>query len=101
DVVVGNKHGEKSIDGTYGVQLKDNGIPVAEVEGGEVLVDDKVVFSDRMMYDDKNSYADKMKQIAVKRGKLEDKLDNTKTPFRRNSVERRLAALNMAEEALY
>ena len=99
--VVGNTHGENTIDGTYGVQLQQQGKPVAEVEDGEVIADDTAVFSNRLMYNKKQSYADKMKQIAAKRNKLDSKLEGTVPTRTRNTIERELAGLNMAEEALY
>lgn len=99
--VVGNKHGSNKIDGTYGVKLSENGVPVAEVEGGEVIADGEVVFSDRLMYNDKHSFADKMEQISDKRNRLDKKLEKAKLPRQRNTVERELSKLNMAEDVLY
>lgn len=101
--VEGNKHGEKTIDNSYGVTLIDKrtGNPDAEVEGGEVLVDESTVFSDRLMYDKKHSFADKMEQLAKRRKALEEKLSKTKDVKDRNGIERQLAGMNMAEEVLF
>lgn len=99
--VVGNKHGSNNIEGTYGVQLSEDGVPVAEVEDGEIIADGKAVFSDRLMYDNKDSFADKMEQISNKRNNLDKKLENAKLPRQRNTIERRLSKLNMAEDVLY
>jgi len=99
--VVGNEHGEKTIDNSYGVTLSENGQPVAEVEDGEVIADGQAVFSNRLMADNKNTYADKMKKVTSKRNTLEKRLDGKLTTVSKNTVERQLAGLNMAEESLF
>lgn len=101
EVAEGNTHGEKTIDGEYGITLSNGIEPVAEIEDQEVLVDNDKVYSDRLMYDKTSSYADKAKQIAKKAGRLETKLNNTTDTKSRNGYERALAGTKMAEEALF
>lgn len=98
---IGNKHAENKIGGTYGIKVNQNGMPVAEIEDGEIVADGNVVYSDQMMYDKNNTYADKMEKITMQRNKLDKKLEGLKKPRQRNGVERQLASLNMAEEALF
>ena len=98
---VGNQHNEETIDGVSGIQLSKNGEPVAEIENKEVVVDGDTVFSHQLKYDGKQSYADKMRKITAKRNKLEKEQNNTKDKRVKNTIERKLAGLNMAEEALF
>lgn len=101
DLAVGNKHSEKNIDNTYGIKLIKNGKEEAEIEDGEVIVDDQVVFSDQLMYDNKKSFADKMIDITKERKRYETKLAKTRDKKNRNTLENKLADLNMAEESLF
>lgn len=101
EVAKGNTHGEKSIDGEYGITLIDGNQPVAEIEDEEVLVDNEKVFSDRLMYDKKHTFADKMKKVASKSAKIEKKLGKTTDVKSRNGYERQLAGMKMAEEVLF
>lgn len=98
---VGNKHNEETIDGVSGIQLSKNGEPVAEIENKEVVVDGDTVYSHQLKYDGKQSYADKMRKITAKRNKLEKEQNTTKDKRVKNTIERKLAGLNMAEEALF
>ena len=61
--VEGNTHEQKTIDNSYGVTLvnKQNGMPTANVEDEEVIVDGKYVFSDRLSPDGKQTFAKKNK----------------------------------------
>lgn len=101
EVAEGNTHGEKTIDGQYGITLSDGQQPIAEVEDQEVIVNNNQVYSDRLMYDSKRSYADVAKKIAKKAGKIETKLNDTTDSKSRNGYERQLAGTKMAEEALF
>ena len=98
---VGNQHNEENIDGVSGIQLSKNGEPVAEIENKEVVVDGDTVYSHQLKYDGKQSYADKMRKITAKRNKLEKEQNTTKDKRVKNTIERKLAGLNMAEEALF
>lgn len=98
---VGNYHNEETIDGVSGIQLSKNGEPVAEIENKEVVVDGDTVYSHQLKYDGKQSYADKMRKITAKRNKLEKEQNATKDKRVKNTIERKLAGLNMAEEALF
>ena len=98
---VGNQHNEETIDGVSGIQLSKNGEPVAEIENKEVVVDGDTVYSHQLKYDGKQSYADKMRKITAKRNKLEKEQNTTKDKRVKNTIERQLAGLNMAEEALF
>ena len=98
---VGNQHNEETIDGVSGIQLSKNGEPVAEIENKEVVVDGDTVYSHQLKYDGKQSYADKMRKITAKRNKLEKEQNATKDKRVKNTIERKLAGLNMAEEALF
>ena len=98
---VGNQHNEETIDGVSGIQLSKNGEPVAEIENKEVVVDGDTVYSHQLKYDGKQSYADKMRKITAKRNKLEKEQSTAKDKRVKNTIERQLAGLNMAEEALF
>ena len=98
---VGNQHNEETIDGVSGIQLSKNGEPVAEIENKEVVVDGDTVYSHQLKYDGKQSYADKMRKITAKRNKLEKEQNTAKDRRIKNTIERKLAGLNMAEEALF
>ena len=98
---VGNQHNEENIDGVSGIQLSKNGEPVAEIENKEVVVDGDTVYSHQLKYDGKQSYADKMRKITAKRNKLEKEQNTAKDKRVKNTIERKLAGLNMAEEALF
>ena len=98
---VGNQHNEETIDGVSGIQLSKNGEPVAEIENKEVVVDGDTIYSHQLKYDGKQSYADKMRKITAKRNKLEKEQITTKDKRVKNTIERKLAGLNMAEEALF
>ena len=98
---IGNQHNEEKIDGVSGIQLSKNGEPVAEIENKEVVVDGDTVYSHQLKYDGKQSYADKMRKITAKRNKLEKEQNTAKDRRIKNTIERKLAGLNMAEEALF
>ena len=98
---VGNQHNQENIDGVSGIQLSKNGEPIAEIENKEVVVDGDTVYSHQLKYDGKQSYADKMRKITAKRNKLEKEQNTAKDRRIKNTIERKLAGLNMAEEALF
>ena len=98
---IGNQHNEEKIDGVSGIQLSKNGEPIAEIENKEVVVDGDTVYSHQLKYDGKQSYADKMRKITAKRNKLEKEQNTAKDRRVKNTIERKLAGLNMAEEALF
>lgn len=99
--VQGNKHNETTIDGVSGVQLIENGEVTAEVEDKEIIADGDKVYSQRLKYDKKHSYADKMRILTKKRNKLEQEQENTNDKRVKNTIERKLAGLNMGEKALF
>lgn len=99
--VIGNEHDETNIDGTTGVKLLDNGIPVAEVEDGEVIAKDALVYSDELKADKNNTYADKMKQIGKHKAKLQKDLEEAVIPAQRNTVNRKLVFLDEDEKDLF
>ena len=101
EIAVGNTHGEKIIDNSYGITLQKGNTPIAEVENQEVIKDGKKVYSDRLMYNTTQTFADKAKQLGIKAGKLETKLNSTKDTKDRNGYERMLAGVKMGEEVLY
>ncbi len=98
----GNTHGENKIDGSYGVTLIDpnTGLPKAEAEDEEVIVDGDYVFSDRLTVDGKTTFAKKMKSLTLKRNKIEKKLEDNTDTKSRNGYERMLAGFDMAEDVL-
>jgi hypothetical protein len=101
EVAVGNTHGEKTIDNSYGITLEKGNTPIAEIENEEVVKDGQKVYSDRLMFNSTQTFADKAKQLGVKAGKIETKLSNTKDVKDRNGLERTLAGIKMGEEVLY
>jgi hypothetical protein len=98
---IGNKHSENDIDGSYGITLSKNGQPQAEIEDEEIVADGQRVYSDQLKYDKNHTYADKMEKITKERNKLEGKLDHKTNRRTRNSIERKLGNLNLAEETLF
>ena len=100
----GNKHGENKIDNSYGITLHQQGEPIAEIEDEEVLVAQPdggdMVYSDRLTDEKGVTFAKRMKQLTAKRNKLDSKLEKTRDSISRNTIERQLAGLNMAEEVL-
>jgi hypothetical protein len=103
-VAEGNKHSEKRIDNSYGITLHQQGKAIAEVEDEEVLVEQgdgtDMVYSEQLTDEKGVSFAKRMKQLTAKRNKLDKKLEGTKDSLSRNTIERQLAGLNMAEEVL-
>ena len=99
----GNKHNETKIDGVSGIQLYEQGQaePTAEIEDKEILVDGNRVISQRLKFNGKQSYADKMRQIVKERNKKEAEQLETKSIRKKNSLERQLAGLTMAEDTLF
>jgi len=67
NLAVGNKHGETKIDGTSGIKLKKGGKAIVEVEGGEPIKNDKMVYSDRLSPDGGKTYAGKAVDLATKK----------------------------------
>lgn len=101
ELAVGNRHNETSVDGVSGIQLSQDGEPVAEIENKEVLADGHTVYSDRLKFKGNKSYADAMVALTKKRNKLEDKQNATNSTAEKNTLDRQLAGLNMAEETLF
>lgn len=101
ELAVGNRHNDTKIDGVSGIQLSQQGETVAEIEDKEVIVDGDKVLSDRLKFDKKNSYADKMVQLTKKRNKLESQQEKATSKRTKNTIDRKLAGLNMAEETLF
>lgn len=101
ELAVGNTHGEKTIDNSYGITLDNGQEPVAEIEDQEVLVDNEKVFSDRLMYSKNKTFADVSKALQIKAGKFENKLDKNTNTATRNTIERQLAGIKMATEKLF
>ena len=99
----GNKHKQTKIDGVSGIQLHEEGNPepMAEIEDKEILVDGNKVLSQQLKFKGNQSYADKMRQIVKKRNKLEKEQLETTSTRKKNTTERKLASLNMAEETLF
>ncbi len=101
--VEGNTHEQKAIDNSYGVTLvnKQNGMPTANVEDEEVIVDGEYVFSDRLSPDGKSTFAKKMKSLAMKRNKVEEGLSEKQIDTKiRNGLERTLQGIDMKEKQL-
>lgn len=101
ELAVGNKHNDTKIDGVSGIQLSQGGETIAEVEDNEVIADGNVVYSDRLKYDKNKSYADTMKALTKKRNKLEKEQEDAPNKAKKNSIDRQLAGLNMAEQSLF
>ncbi len=100
---VGNEHEEKSIDNSYGITLvdKQTNQPEANVEDGEVIIDNTNVYSDRLKFDKKHTYADMAKKLASKREKITTPLEKYNDIKTRNGVERQLAGIDMKEDLLF
>lgn len=100
---VGNEHGERTIDNSDGITLvnKSTNRPEANIEDGEVVINDSLVYSDRLKFDKKNTYADVAKNLAKKREKLTTYGDKHKDSKTQNGIERQLAGLDIAENDLF
>jgi hypothetical protein len=100
--IQGNTHGENKIDNTNGVKLinKQTGLPEAEVEDKEVIVDGEYVFSDRLKADAENTFAKKMKKLTLKRNNIEEELESTTDTKNRNGLQRTLDGISMKENSL-
>lgn len=101
--VEGNTHEQKSIDNSYGVTLvnKQNGMPTANVEDEEVIVDGEYVFSDRLSPDGNATFAKKMKSLAMKRNKVEEELSEKQIDTKiSNGLKRTLEGIDLKEKEL-
>lgn len=100
--VSGNTHNESVIDNTQGVKLinKQTGLPEAEVEDDEVIVDGEYVFSDRLTVDGNKTFANKMKTITMKRNNVENALSTTTDTKIRNGLKRQLQGIDLETEKL-
>lgn len=63
-IAKGNKHDEKTIDNTSGIKLYRGGNAVAEIEDGEVVKNNSMVYSDRLKADSNNTYAEKAEKLS-------------------------------------
>lgn len=84
---VGNRHEESKIDNTSGIKLYKKGKAIAEIEGGEAVKANKMVYSDRLKVNNTDTYADKALELAREK-------NNTKNLKKK-------ALLNTAENSLF
>lgn len=64
DKAVGNKHSESKIDNTTGIKLYKGKKAIAEVEDGEAIKNNKLVYSDKLKVNKKQTFADKALELA-------------------------------------
>lgn len=96
----GNKHSENTVDGEYGITIKDqNQQPVAEVEDEEIIKEDKV-FSDTLMYKGK-PFSKLAKQIEKQKGDKEAQLEKATDTKQRNTLERQISILDASSDRLF
>ncbi len=98
----GNTHEQSKIDNTSGIKLLDNtGNIVAEIEDGEVIKDDQLVFSDRLKSSTGRTYAESAKKLGKEKGKLEEELKDQTTGIRKNTIMTKLANIEKKENRLF
>lgn len=94
---------DKAVGDTHeqgGITLTDtNGKPKAEIEGQEVVVNDKSVLSDRLPFTGGISFAKVGEELGKEKGKNEDKL-KTGDMFERNGAKRTIANIDKKMETL-
>lgn len=100
EVVSGNTHNQKTIDGSYGVTLSEDGQPVANVEDKEVIVNNNLVFSDKLRKGNK-TFAEIALGVNTKIGELQDKLKGAKSTAEKFSLERTIQGLEKSNQDLF
>lgn len=94
---------DKAVGDTHeqgGITLTDNnGQPKAEIEGQEVVVDDKSVLSNRLPFTGGKSFADVGEEIGKEKGKQEEKL-KTGDMFAKNGAKRTIQGLDKKMDIL-
>lgn len=99
-LAVGNKHNESRIDNTAGIKLLDKGgNPIAEIEDGEVVKNNSMVFSDQTKVDGKRTYADIAKILANKKKKAEKGLKGD--ALNKKTAELKIANIDREENMLF
>jgi len=103
EVAKGNTHNESRIDSTSGIKLLDaNGIPVAEIEDGEVVKNDQLVFSDRLKTSRGRTYAKEAESLGREKGRLEKELvKGNVNGIRRSTIKAKLAKIDANENNLF
>jgi len=100
EVVVGNKHSEKKVDGSYGVTLSEDGAPVANVEDEEVVVDNKLVFSDKLKKGNE-TFASIALKVNKSIGDLQEKKEYAKSTAEKFSLDRTIEGLENKNSNLF
>ncbi len=100
EVVVGNKHTENKVDGSYGVTLSKDGQPIANIEDDEVVVNDRLVFSDKLKKGNE-TFADIALKVNTKIGELQETLKTAKKPSEKFSIERTITGLEKQNDNLF
>lgn len=100
EVVVGNKHTENKVDGSYGVTLSKNGNPVANVEDEEVVVNNDQVFSNKLKKGDE-TFADIALKVNSRIGELQEVLKTSKKPSEKFSIQRTIEGLENKNNNLF
>jgi len=101
ELVVGNKHNEKSIDGQYGVTLSDeNGQPQANVEDAEVIKDGDYVFSDRLKSSNGKTFANRIKNLTTRKVGIQDKAKTSMTNRHTDGYNRMIEGIELQEQQL-
>lgn len=77
-----------------GIKLGQNGVPIAEVEGGETIVNGKSVISDRVKLPNGKTVADESIKIGKQIAKHEKTLATTVSTPAKNSLTRKIDILN-------
>lgn len=96
----GNKHNESNIDNTSGIKLLKGGKAIAEIEDGETIKDDRMVYSDKTLYKGNKTYADEATRLSKEKGILEKNI-NRGSSINKNTSKRKLALVDYAENKLF
>ena len=100
DIAKGNKHSESAIDNTTGIKLNNGKKDVAEIEDGETVKDNAMVYSDRSIAYGNKTHADVAKALSTEKGKLEKDL-LTSDKITMATKRRKIQAIDQKENALF
>ena len=99
--VEGDTHNQDTnSDGMKGVTLFTGKKPIAEVEGGETIVNNKSVGSDRILLPNGKSVAEEIEKVGKQLGKEEAKAQKSTSLIEKQTSKRNIEKLNMELQQL-
>lgn len=101
ELAVGNKHNESDIDGQKGITLfNEDGTPQANVEDQEVIKDGDYVFSDRLKSSNGKTFANRIKDLTMRKVKIQDKAKDSMTNRHTDGYNRMIEGIELQEQQL-